>query len=175
MDWLNRWLTLLANVGVVVGLVFVVFEIRQNTDIARMQAYRDNTRELSEWRTQLLSDPSLVVLFNDYWTQGRYHDLSRTDRVRIGMTINNLFSTYENAYLALKFGILQEKEWLRFLPAACMHLGHVERNDFDLPFVTSEFKTHIYKTCAGLPEHLHIDEGAMPAASSEGGSSSSGH
>ena len=32
MDRFNSWLTAVANLGVLVGVVFVVLEIRQNTD-----------------------------------------------------------------------------------------------------------------------------------------------
>ena len=32
MDKLNQWLTLIANVGVVVGIVFLAFEIRHNSN-----------------------------------------------------------------------------------------------------------------------------------------------
>lgn len=41
----NQWLALLANVGVVVGIVFLAFEIRTNTStnrIAILQNYSDN-------------------------------------------------------------------------------------------------------------------------------------
>ena len=36
-DQLNRWLTLGANVGVLVGIIFLAVEIRQNSDFARLQ------------------------------------------------------------------------------------------------------------------------------------------
>lgn len=31
LDKLNSWLTLLANVGVLLGIIFLAYEIRQNT------------------------------------------------------------------------------------------------------------------------------------------------
>jgi hypothetical protein len=156
MDRLNSWLTLLANVGVVVGLVLVVVEVRQNTDIARLQAYRENSRELTDWRTQMLSDPSLVIIFNDYWAAGRIDEATATERTRIGMMVNNLFAGYENAYLAYKFGIIEEQEWLRFLPPACMHLERVRRNAVELRFLTAEFKNELDSSCEKLPEHLRM-------------------
>ena len=36
-DRLNRWLSLVANVGVLVGIIFLAVEIRQNSDLARME------------------------------------------------------------------------------------------------------------------------------------------
>ena len=54
MEKLNQWLTLLANVGVLVGIVFLAIEIRQNTNnlemnrqIALTEAYANRTRTIS--------------------------------------------------------------------------------------------------------------------------------
>ena len=54
---LNRWLTLVANFGVLVGLILLVFEIRQNTDVmqAQMAQARADNR-LEKYRDQIHSD-----------------------------------------------------------------------------------------------------------------------
>ena len=50
---LSRWLTLGANVGVVIGLVLLLFEIRQNSDLMRAQIAMDRTnismQTFSDW------------------------------------------------------------------------------------------------------------------------------
>lgn len=38
IDKLNAWMTLVANLGVVAGLVFVAFEIRQNSELLAVEA-----------------------------------------------------------------------------------------------------------------------------------------
>ena len=52
MGKLNQWLTLLANIGVLLGIGFLAIEIRQNTDMMRAQI-RDSMSEkqmlTSEW------------------------------------------------------------------------------------------------------------------------------
>ncbi len=52
-DKLNRWLTLTANVGVLIGLILLLFEIGQNTDLMRAQIAMDRsisqTETLSDW------------------------------------------------------------------------------------------------------------------------------
>jgi hypothetical protein len=157
MDRLNQWLTLLANIGVFVGLVFVVIEVRQNTDIARMQAYRENTQDIASWRSQMASDPSLVALWSDYWMKGRIDQAPVTDQRRAGMLAYNLFTSYENAYLAHKFGIIEESEWLRFLPAACMHFDIARQNDREPPFLTAEFRRYLDASCLNLSKELRIE------------------
>ena len=53
-DRLNRWLTLGANVGVVVGIIFLAVEIRQNSELARIQ--------LTDERMATWQQGELVVL-----------------------------------------------------------------------------------------------------------------
>ncbi len=40
---LNRWLALGANVGVLIGLILLVYEVRQNADLMRAQISMDRT------------------------------------------------------------------------------------------------------------------------------------
>jgi len=52
MTQLDRWLTLLANIGVIAGIVFLGIEIRQNSDMIRAQTRGDITEKqltLFEW------------------------------------------------------------------------------------------------------------------------------
>ena len=55
-DRLNRWLTLIANFGVLVGLLLLVFEIRQNSDVmqAQMAQARADNR-IEKYRDQVHS------------------------------------------------------------------------------------------------------------------------
>ena len=50
-DKLNKWLTLVANVGVIAGIVFLAIEIRQNSDAVRAQT----RAQLAEQVTELFS------------------------------------------------------------------------------------------------------------------------
>lgn len=57
---LNWWLTLLANLGVLGGLVFVGLEIRQNTSQLRAEAAHAITSSVNEINASLYSDPELT-------------------------------------------------------------------------------------------------------------------
>jgi len=39
-DQINKWLTLMANIGVIIGLVLVAFELRQNSELMRVQIHQ---------------------------------------------------------------------------------------------------------------------------------------
>jgi len=61
-DRLNWWLTILANLGVLGGLVFVGFEIRQNTTQLRADASHSITTSVNELNAGLYGDPELAEL-----------------------------------------------------------------------------------------------------------------
>ena len=48
MDRLNRWLTLAANIGVMIGLIFLVIEVRHSISLSESQAYRSRGTEIQE-------------------------------------------------------------------------------------------------------------------------------
>lgn len=47
-EWLNRWLTLAANIGVVLGLIILIFEVRQNASLSRTEMQVERNRMLIE-------------------------------------------------------------------------------------------------------------------------------
>ena len=61
---LNSWLSLAANFGVVVGLMLVIYEIRQNTEMMESQIHQSRTETaLSEQQAVFNSDymPAILV------------------------------------------------------------------------------------------------------------------
>ena len=59
---LNWWLSLLGNLGVLGGLVFVGFEIRQNTSQLRAEASHSITASVNEMNAGIYSDSTLADL-----------------------------------------------------------------------------------------------------------------
>jgi len=61
-DGLNQWLTLAANFGVLVGIVFLALEIRQNTDHLALQLeFAVPTQKIFEINRDLM-DPSVAKI-----------------------------------------------------------------------------------------------------------------
>ena len=54
---------LLANLGVIAGIVFLAVELRQNNDLMEMEARATLTENLQDGWYQVSSDPDLVELF----------------------------------------------------------------------------------------------------------------
>lgn len=48
MDRLNQWLTLFANLGVLIGIIFLVVQIQQNTTMMRATTLQERSSDLLE-------------------------------------------------------------------------------------------------------------------------------
>ena len=58
----NSWLSLGANIGVVIGLLLVAFQINQDARLTRAQLFSDHTDSRRDWnQTMMGSDPMEVV------------------------------------------------------------------------------------------------------------------
>ena len=60
---LNRWLTLGANLGVLVGILLLVFELNQNRDLVRAQTENVGEPEAHEAHPTFFDGAQHVVLF----------------------------------------------------------------------------------------------------------------
>ncbi|MGB5257931.1 MAG: hypothetical protein WBN44_11805, partial [Woeseiaceae bacterium] len=53
---INGWLTLVANIGVLIGLGLLVFEIRQSNSLALAQIEQARSESLLQWRREWVTD-----------------------------------------------------------------------------------------------------------------------
>ena len=100
LDSLNRWLTLAANIGVLIGLLLLVAELNQNSDLMRAQIFNERaaqgieqfmviagSRELSEIMSTLDNGnwPEDVSSFTSLTPsqQSQYRWYLRAERFRI--------------------------------------------------------------------------------------------
>jgi hypothetical protein len=59
----NQWLSLIANIGVMLGLILVAYQIRQDVELTKVQLFSDATSSRKEWNQAMLgSDPMNVVM-----------------------------------------------------------------------------------------------------------------
>jgi len=62
-----QWAELIATVGVLVSLIFVGLELRQNTSVARAQARSELAALDQEWLLILGQDPAATRAWRAYW------------------------------------------------------------------------------------------------------------
>jgi hypothetical protein len=105
MDKLNKWLTLLANIGVLFGIGFLAYEIRQNTVATHAQ-----TREsiLSATQTELEAireDPNLIHSII------KEERLTADEQIKLYVWLVSALRIREFSWLQWKSGIIDEAQW----------------------------------------------------------------
>ena len=61
-DRINRWLTLTANIGVLIGIILILIELNQNADLMRAQLTQSRADNvLASYRDQMHSPEWLVL------------------------------------------------------------------------------------------------------------------
>ena len=106
LEKLNDWLTLLANVGVVVGLVAVLLELRHSSQVAEVAAYQTRMAEIQEINLELaLSDDlaSILVKFDEEGVAG----LSAEERLRTRAWYQHILRQMQGQYYQYQNGFLE--------------------------------------------------------------------
>jgi hypothetical protein len=106
---LGQTLTILANVGVIAGIIFLAYEIRQNTaaiQSSTVQDYIDGTIEL-------MSDLATNSDLNDAWNAYMAGDesLSDADEVRALFMVRSQWFRYQGAFAQWQRGSMNASDW----------------------------------------------------------------
>ncbi len=67
---INEWLSLIANVGVVIGIFALIAELNHATGVAEVEAYQTRTRDIQELQLQLALSESLANALEKNKAQG---------------------------------------------------------------------------------------------------------
>ncbi len=109
---------IVATLGVLVTLVFLVAEVRRNTEITRTAAYDRSMETISQWRLTMAADPELTSLWTAYVLDGP-RESEPSDDPRLDLLLQTLWGVYEGSYYAYQRELLGEQEWLRFHRQTC--------------------------------------------------------
>ena len=109
---------IVASLAVVATLVYLVVEVRQNTEVTQAAAYDRSMEGLNQWRSMLSSDPELARLWASFMENGEV-DQERVEEVRLQLVIVSLWGVYENAYYSNQRELLGPSEWNRFERQIC--------------------------------------------------------
>jgi len=106
MEKVNQWLALLANLGVLVGIGFLVFEIRQNTKAIHSQTratlFAGAQEEL--WKNMEYPDVTLNFLTTD-------HKLTPEEKVRLDAWLTASMSARQFAWSEYINGNITQSQW----------------------------------------------------------------
>jgi len=115
MDRLNQWLTLLANIGVLVGIVFLAVEIQQNTNnlemnrqIALTEAYANRSSTVQEAQVAAAVSPDFGEIYVK-WQRDGSEALTDVERFRVLSWETARIFRLESQYIMWEQGLLEEK------------------------------------------------------------------
>jgi hypothetical protein len=129
-DRLNRWLTLGANLGVLLGLVALIVEINQGNALALAQIEQTRSDGLREWRQEWVTNDQIVpmlakvdsilpmhqyrqlnMLERQAATEKILRELDLEDRIRYQLFISTSYWDLENLYAQYERGLVSEQYW----------------------------------------------------------------
>jgi len=100
-----------AATGVILSLLFVGYEIRQNTQVARAAAVQATADQIIQWQAEVALDPDWIRIITFLRSgQGGYHDLSPEDRQRYNWVVSSTVRITENRFRQMKLGVINPED-----------------------------------------------------------------
>lgn len=106
---LGQTLSILANTGVILGIVFLAFELRQNTQAVRLNAVQFQASEEAAFN-RLWTDPAIARARVAMETDG-YENLSREQQLQIYGSVQSFLRIQQGLYYQLEQGGLDPNYW----------------------------------------------------------------
>ena len=103
---LNEWLTIATNVAVVIGIIILAIEIRQNSVALRFNVLQSVSTESNPLNLALATDASM----RETWVLGlREPDsLTESQKLQLNATLHVWFNNAQNWYYQVRSGVLDE-------------------------------------------------------------------
>ncbi|MCH8057317.1 MAG: hypothetical protein IIB78_05530 [Proteobacteria bacterium] len=114
-DNVNRWLTLGANVGVVIGLILLLVELAQNNDLVRAQIHQARSDQHVVSRFDYAESEFLLPAWVKFEAGGGLRDLSAMDNLtpieaaRVTEFFKARHQDYDNLFYQYQQGYLDEE------------------------------------------------------------------
>lgn len=136
---INNWLTLIANVAVVGGIVFLAIEISQNNELLRSESRQSL---IANDVTSLTANLGNVDVFAKLISQ---EEMSAEDQLRLSFMYTIDLRNREFEYFQYTNGLLDEEAWLAYRKVILVNhssgIGHTWWNEIGREIVDPEFAT----------------------------------
>ncbi len=113
-DKVNQWLTLGANLGVLVGLILLLVGLDQNSDLLRAQIHQARADNFESFMVEYADTEQLLPAMVKFRTTGAPRDVSALNRLdpieRDGIRsfFDGRVAGYDNLYYQYRSGFLDE-------------------------------------------------------------------
>ena len=134
---------IIAGVAVVITLIFLIFEVRENSDLVRAESFNRSIESLVDWRTAIASDEESLRIMAEHW------GFDDVESLRRQMLVVNLWSIYEKTYYSHQYGLVGPAEWERFQSRICSYRrdGKEYFDERVAKFLTQEFRDYVIVSC----------------------------
>ncbi len=118
---LAEWLTLTANIGILIGLFLVIIEIRQNTDFVRLQFVNDNLLAVAQAEIPMQGENPAEVMMKAMYSPDEltYADFRVVDAYLVAK-----MDLLVRQYRLGQEGILDEMAWKTAASSFEWHFGN---------------------------------------------------
>ena len=154
LEGLNRWITLGANVGVVVGLALLIIEIRQNSELVRAQIHQSRSDNYVSERQAVADSQFILPVTVKLMTAGDYLDpanldvLDPTERERFRRYLQSRHADYDNLFYQYRLGYLDESFYQSRVAGSIKRLLPMWEELGLLEYGTPEFQKEIERIAA---------------------------
>ena len=108
LDRLNQWLSLGANVGVVVGFLLMAAQLNLNTEAIRLQNRLDLNRGVTAAETAFMGETTYIAFANAVLKPS---ELTDEQMLQLWAYLNVGLSAAENTWIAYEAGFATEGDW----------------------------------------------------------------
>ena len=105
---LGQTVSILANIGVIAGIIFLALELRQNTDAVRANTYQELNAVVQAFNSMFIANPEVSEFFVK--TADIDYDLQPEEAMRLRAFISSFYRHADNAYFQYKLGTLTEEQ-----------------------------------------------------------------
>ncbi len=103
---LNQWVPVFANIAVVIGILLLLFELRQNTESMRAQTRNELSFGMMDINLSVANDPTLAEAFlKDPKLR------SPSEELRVFVYFQAMFRYWENVHYQYREGMFDEREF----------------------------------------------------------------
>jgi hypothetical protein len=111
-DRLNKWVILGANIGVLVGIILLIFEIDQNRQAIRAQTRNDIAQGAIGVISLAIENPHLADILV---RSNRGEELSESEEYMLNSRSETIFRYWENVNYQYRLGTYDEGEYSRHM------------------------------------------------------------
>lgn len=108
LDSFNKWLSLGANIGILIGLALVFMEIRQNTDLLRLQFINDDLLVSAQTESPMFGENPAQIIMKAIYTP---EELTYADYRTVDAYLISKIDLLVRRYLLGQEGILDPLAW----------------------------------------------------------------